>query len=73
GKPFVLPQKDPDLYGRMLESYNIPELVTGRIMMNPRDFEKVSGNQAIIAISGDIVQTFTTKTNTGNTGRPVHE
>ena len=38
GKEFVLPQKDPTLYNRMLESFNIPELVTGRVKMNPRDF-----------------------------------
>ena len=44
GKEFVLPQKDPALYIRMLESFNIPELVNGRVKVNPRDFARA--NQA---------------------------
>ena len=40
GKEFVLPQKDPSLYSWMLESFNIPELVNGRIKVNPRDFAR---------------------------------
>lgn len=31
GKPFLLPQKDPDYYHRFMKSYNIPELITGKV------------------------------------------
>ena len=37
GKEFALPQKDPSLYSRMLESFNIPEFVNGKIKLTPRD------------------------------------
>lgn len=42
-KPFVLPQKDPDFYGTFLKSYNVPELVTSRIELNPRKIMKTTG------------------------------
>lgn len=48
-KPFVLPQKDPELYLRMLETFNKPELVTGKIDAGPRDFDRASKNQALKA------------------------
>jgi len=41
-KPFVLPQKDPGFYGRMKKTFNRPEFATGKIRVNPRDFEKAS-------------------------------
>ncbi len=53
GKAFVLPQKDPTLYNRMLESFNIPEFVTGRIKITPRDFLKASEQTAIKARPGN--------------------
>lgn len=31
GKPFVLPQEDPDFYSRFMFSYNIPEFVKGKV------------------------------------------
>lgn len=39
GKPFVLPQKDPTLYKRLVKTFNKPEFVTGKINLGPRDFE----------------------------------
>lgn len=39
GKPFVLPQKDPTLYKRLVKTFNKPEFVKGRINAGPRDFE----------------------------------
>jgi hypothetical protein len=53
GKEFVLPQKDPTLYSRMLESFNIPEFVNGKIKVNPRDFADASGQVATKAKSGN--------------------
>jgi hypothetical protein len=37
-KPFVLPQKAPDFYNTFLRSYNIPELVTSKVNLDPDDF-----------------------------------
>ena len=30
-KPFVLPQKDPDYYDSLLETYSVPELIKGKV------------------------------------------
>lgn len=35
-KPFLLPQKDPEFYDTFLKTYNVPELVTSRVNLNPR-------------------------------------
>ncbi|MDP4224519.1 MAG: cytochrome C biosynthesis protein [Bacteroidota bacterium] len=53
GKPFVLPQKDPSLYDRMLESFNIPEFVDAKIKIRPRDLAAASKQKALKAISGN--------------------
>lgn len=53
GKEFVLPQEDPTYYNRMLESFNIPEFVSGRIKMTPRDFAEASKQTAIKAKPGN--------------------
>ena len=50
GKPFILPQKDPELYQRMIKTFNKPEFLTGKIPEGPRDFEKASKNVAVKAI-----------------------
>jgi hypothetical protein len=34
-KPFILPQRDPELYQRMLKSFNVPELSTLKINVGP--------------------------------------
>ncbi|HBE41375.1 MAG TPA: hypothetical protein DDW27_09255 [Bacteroidales bacterium] len=46
GKPFVLPQKNPELYLRMVKTFNKPEFMTGRIPAGPRDFERASKKEA---------------------------
>lgn len=50
GKPFVLPQKDPDLYHRMVKTFNKPELVTGKIKAGPRDFARSAEKPALKAV-----------------------
>jgi dipeptidyl aminopeptidase/acylaminoacyl peptidase len=75
-KPFMLPQKDPDTYREMLESFNIPELVTGKIRMTPADFESASKTTALKALQGDKVEKSTALPKPENKtegGRPVHE
>jgi Tol biopolymer transport system component len=56
GKEFVLPQKDPSIYDSMLESFNIPEFVTGRIKVNPRDFANATHQTPLKAKSGNSLE-----------------
>ena len=49
GKPFVLPQKNPDRYHKMLKSFNIPEFVTGKVNIGPRDFERAANKKSLRA------------------------
>lgn len=49
-KPFILPQKDPDFYKTFLRSYNIPELVTSDIKLNPRNLSEVAESQPVNAL-----------------------
>lgn len=37
GKPFLLPQKDPRFYDRLMKSYNIPEFITGKVKVRARE------------------------------------
>lgn len=37
GKPFLLPQKDPRFYDRLMKSYNIPEFITGKVKVSGRE------------------------------------
>jgi len=50
GKPFILPQEDPSLYGRMAQTFNRPEFLTSRISTGPRDFAKASKKEPVKAI-----------------------
>jgi len=40
-KPFLLPQSNTKYYNELLYSFNIPEFVTGKVELNPRDVEKM--------------------------------
>ena len=54
GKPFILPQKDPDHYKMMLESFNIPEFIKGKITRaGPRSFAAAVKDISIKAIAGN--------------------
>lgn len=59
GKPFVLPQKDPGHYDMMLESFNIPEFVNGRIRLSPHDFAKATKGELIGARAGNPMDSLT--------------
>jgi len=48
-KPFILPQKDPKFYGKLLECYNLPEFVTSRVALNPRIIAKINNLKAVDA------------------------
>ncbi len=45
-KPFVLPQKSNEHYFRIMKSYNLPELITSKIDLNPRKFAKIIKEKA---------------------------
>ena len=47
GKPFVLPQKDPDKYNNYLLNFNRPELMTGKIKVSPQTIRDAARGEAI--------------------------
>lgn len=46
-KPFILPQDKADYYMQKLQSYNIPEFISGEIEVSPYALEKLLKGQAI--------------------------
>ena len=48
-KPFILPQKDPELYKNLLKSFNIPEFSTVKIDFNPGEIRKLAKTVSIQA------------------------
>ncbi|MDH6356766.1 hypothetical protein [Parabacteroides sp. PF5-9] len=51
-KPFLLPQKDSEYYDRCMESYNVPEFITGKVKQQARKISLVardSGNDITFA------------------------
>ncbi len=48
-KPFVVPQKDPEFYGRFLKSYNIPEFSGFKIKLNPGKIRRAAATDALQA------------------------
>lgn len=46
GKPFILPEKDPDFYGRFLKSYNIPEFMVEPVTVSVKEFASVLSKDA---------------------------
>ena len=41
GKPFELPQEDPDYHRQLLRSYNIPEFMSGPVNIDPHTFADI--------------------------------
>ena len=48
-KPFILPQKNPSFYQTFIKSYNIPELVTSEVKLNPHTLSGITDANAIPA------------------------
>jgi Tol biopolymer transport system component len=46
GKPFVMPQKDPDYYGRCLMTYNRPELVVEPVVVPASELVRAMNSTA---------------------------
>lgn len=49
GKPFLLPQKNPDFYQIFLKSYNIPELIKNPVAASTWHLNKIAHKEAINA------------------------
>lgn len=47
GKPFVMPQKDPDFYKDYLYNYNRPEFISGKVKRSPRQWLSIATSKAI--------------------------
>jgi hypothetical protein len=45
-KPFVLPQEDPLFYDSFMKNFNRPEMVTGKVQLNPIDTREATLNNA---------------------------
>lgn len=50
-KPFLLPQEDPEKYDYQLYSYNLPELVTGEVTLDPYALQQKALNGTAEQIS----------------------
>ena len=46
-KPFLLPQKDPCFYNTFLKSYNVPELITSKVDLNPRILSDIARSESV--------------------------
>jgi Tol biopolymer transport system component len=49
GKPFLLSQEDPEMYDRLLKSFNLPEFSTLEVRVNPGAIRKAASGEAIQA------------------------
>jgi len=45
-KPFILPQKDTDFYHKLMDSYNIPEFIKGKVNHESRTIIDIARNQS---------------------------
>lgn len=52
-KPFILPQKDPEFYGQLFKSYNIPEFMSEPVTLSARDFANILKGNSIQATLKD--------------------
>lgn len=50
GKPFLVPQEDPDFYKDFMFSYNIPELIKHEVNINSKALEKIAKNGKTVQI-----------------------
>lgn len=50
GKPFVVPQKDPDFYTLFFKAYNLPELMDGPVTTDPYELAKMVKEEEYKAI-----------------------
>jgi Tol biopolymer transport system component len=49
-KPFVLPQKDPAYYDSLIETFSVPELVTGRVKVSRSMLAQAARSEPSVAV-----------------------
>lgn len=50
-KPFLLPQKDPGENERLMQSYNVPEFITGPVTFDPAEMARIAKTDPGINVS----------------------
>jgi hypothetical protein len=48
-EPFLLPQKDPEVYESLLANYNLPKFITGKVELSPFEIRKMVFEEAVAA------------------------
>ncbi len=61
-KPFVLPQKDPDYYDSLLETYSVPELVKSKVKVNKSLLARIARSKPSEAVDIPIITGATPQT-----------
>jgi hypothetical protein len=61
-KPFVLPQKEPDYYDSLVETYSVPELVKSKVKVNKSLLARIARSKPLEAIQIPIITGATPKT-----------
>ncbi len=61
-KPFVLPQKDPDYYDSLLETYTVPELVKSKVKVNKSLLARIARSKPPETVRVPIITGATPKT-----------
>jgi hypothetical protein len=61
-KPFVLPQKDPDYYDSLLETYSVPELVKSKVKINKSLLARIARSKPSETVDIPIITGATPKT-----------
>jgi hypothetical protein len=49
-KPFILPQNDPERYDSMLQTYSVPELITGPVRYSRKSLSKIARSSEAIEV-----------------------
>ena len=49
----MLPQEDPTVYDSMIDSFNRPVLVNGKVEVDPRDFLRAAKQETLRARPGN--------------------
>jgi hypothetical protein len=49
-KPFILPQKDPELYDSLLKTVSVPELITGPVPVRGTTLARVARSDRTVAV-----------------------
>jgi len=55
-KPFVLPQKDPEYYDSLVETFSVPELIEGRVKVSRSLLARVARSEPSVAVDIPITE-----------------